>query len=374
MNGRRTAQSAPLAGGRRRVVLFLAMVFATACAGQAPPSGAPAAKDSAPAAKGGAPEELVVVNFGGTFAQYWKEIIIEPFEKEHNAKVTEVTSLTMDTVAKMRAAKDNPQIDVVMTADIGSVTAANEGLLEPLDENRIPNMKQVNEKARVKDDPYVQYVFVSTILAYNTDKIKTPPTSWEDLWNPDYKGHVALSDTNACCGIPFIVSIAKMNGGGLDNMEPGFQRIATLKPNVLTFYTSHDQMASLLNQGEAWIGPWVTDRAATQRAANAPIEVAFPKEGGILFGVGIGMSKGTKHKDLAEKYINFVLDAKQQKPFSEKAWFAPANKNVTLSPEVAKYVPYGDERLSNLQTLDWDAVSKGTPAWTERWQREITSR
>jgi len=86
------------------VLLVLAMTFATACANQAPPSAAPAAKDGAPAAKGGAPEELVVVNFGGTFAQYWKEIIIEPFEKEHNAKVTEVTSLTMDTVAKMRAA------------------------------------------------------------------------------------------------------------------------------------------------------------------------------------------------------------------------------------------------------------------------------
>src|SRR5262249_26178794 len=95
-----------------------------------------------------APEELVVVNYGGTFAKYWNEYIIEPFSKQFNAKVTQVTSLTMDTVAKLRAQKDNPQIDVVMMADAGSVIAANEGLLEPLDESKIPNMKELIPQAR----------------------------------------------------------------------------------------------------------------------------------------------------------------------------------------------------------------------------------
>lgn len=321
-----------------------------------------------------APEELVVVNYGGTFAKYWTQDVIEPFSKQYNAKVTQVTSLTMDTVAKLRAQKGNPQIDVVMMADAGSVIATNEGLLEPLDESRIPNMKELLPQARIKGDPYVQFLFTATVLAYNTQKIKTPPTSWEDLWKPEYKGRVALADTNACCGIPFIVTIARLAGGGLDNMDPGFRRIATLKPNVLTFYTSHDQMANLLNQGEAWIGPWVADRAATQHAQGAPIDMVFPKEGAVLFGNGIAIVKGSRKKALAEKYINFVLDARQQKAFDEHAFLAPTNRSVKLSPAVAKYVPYGDEVLSKLYPLDWNVVARNTSAWVERWQREITSR
>jgi putative spermidine/putrescine transport system substrate-binding protein len=321
-----------------------------------------------------APEELVVVNYGGTFAKYWNEYIIEPFSKQFNAKVTQVTSLTMDTVAKLRAQKGNPQIDVVMMADAGSVIAANEGLLEPLDESKIPNMKELIPQARIKGDPYVQFLFTGTVLAWNTQKIKTPPTSWEDLWKPEYKGRVALADTNACCGIPFIVTIAKLAGGGLDNVDPGFKKIATLKPNVLTFYTSHDQMANLLNQGEAWIGPWVADRAATQHAQGAPIDMIFPKEGAVLFGNGIAIVKGSTHRALAEKYINFALGAPQQKAFDEKAFLAPTNRNVKISPEVAPYVPYGEEVLKKLYTLDWTVVARNTSAWVERWQREITSR
>lgn len=372
MFGRRSLGHAWFGKARHGAFLMLALMVATACTGSASPGPGRASNAGVPAA--GSAGELVVINYGGTFEKFWTQDVIEPFEKELNVKVTQVTSLTMDTVAKMRAQKDNPQIDVVIMADIGTVTAANEGLLDPLDESKIPNMKELVPNARIPGDPYVQFLYTATVLAYNTDKIKTPPSSWEDLWNPAYAGRVALADTNACCGIPFIVSIARMHGGGLDNMDPGFQRIATLKSNVLAFYTSHDQMANLLNQGEAWIGPWVADRAATQHAQGAPIDLVYPKEGAVLFGNGIGIVKGSRNKELAEKYINHVLAPTPQKTFNEHAFLAPTNKNVQLAPEVARYVPYGDEVLSKLYTLDWNLVSRNTSAWTERWQREITNK
>jgi spermidine/putrescine-binding protein len=63
-------------------------------------------------------EELVVVNYGGTFGRFWTQFIIEPFEKRYNAKVSQVQSLTFDTLAKLRAQKDNPQIDVWLMADV----------------------------------------------------------------------------------------------------------------------------------------------------------------------------------------------------------------------------------------------------------------
>jgi putative spermidine/putrescine transport system substrate-binding protein len=318
-------------------------------------------------------EELVVVNYGGTFGKFWTQYIIEPFEKRYNARVSQVQSLTFDTLAKLRAQRDSPQIDVWLMADQGAVIALNDGLVEPITAEKVPNLTQLVPRARVPGDPYAEFLFVSVGIAYNTDKIKKPPTSWEDLWNPAYKGHVVLPDINACCGHLLMLKMAAMNGGGIDNVDPGFKKLATLKPNVLTFWTSHDQMASLLNNGDAWIGVWASDRAGTQVLQGAPVGVVYPAEGTVLFGNAIGVVKGSKHKALAEKYVNFALDAAQQVNFHAQAVLTPTNKNVKLPDNVQRLMPSG-KALENSFTPDWDKVAKYTAAWTERWQREITSK
>ena len=58
--------------------------------------------------------ELVVVLPGGTLEKVLRKSWVEPFEKKNNAKATVVTGLTMENLAKLRAQKGNPQIDVVI--------------------------------------------------------------------------------------------------------------------------------------------------------------------------------------------------------------------------------------------------------------------
>lgn len=40
------------------------------------------------------------------------------------------------------------------------------------------------------------YTWGITGIVYNKNFIKETPTSWEDLWNPDYKGRVILLNDN----------------------------------------------------------------------------------------------------------------------------------------------------------------------------------
>ena len=360
---RREARARTTTGWRGAALGALMLALAAVLGSAAP---APAQDDF----KG---EELVVVNYGGTFGRFWTQYIIEPFEKRYNAKVSQVQSLTFDTLAKLRAQKDNPQIDVWLMADQGAVIAKNEGLVEPLSADKVPNLNQLVPKARVPGDAYAEFLFVALALTYNTQMVKTPPTSWDDLWKPEYKGHVVLPDINACCGHLLMLKLAALNGGGIDKVDPGFKKLATLKPNVLTFWSSHDQMANMLNNGDAWIGVWASDRAGTQVLQGAPVGLAYPQDGTVLFGNGIGMTKGTKHKALAEKYVNFALDAAQQTNFHANAVLGPTNKNVKLPDNVQKLMPSG-KALDNSFTPDWEKIAKFTSEWTERWQREITSK
>ena len=76
------------------------------------------------------------------------------------------------------------------------------------------------------------------MLAYNTQFVKEPPKSWADLWKPEYKGKVALPDIGTSHGLFFVSIVSKMQSGDLYNTDAAFAKLQTLKPNVLTFWTS----------------------------------------------------------------------------------------------------------------------------------------
>ncbi len=317
-----------------------------------------------------APEELVVTLYGGTLERGWRVNVIQPFEKQYNAEIRVVTGLSGDNLAKLRAQKDNPQIDVFMMDTAMAVVAAREGLLETLDAARIPNLRNLYDFAMDSTQQHVSIYTISVFLAYNTQYVKEKPTSWSDLWKPEYKGKILLPAMSQSSGVLFTAVLGHTFGKGWSDTEAAFARLKSLRPNVLTFTTSHDQTAQLLNQGEGWMQPWLNDRIASQVKAGAPIGLAIPKEGSIFANGAMAIAKGTKRKALAEKYINFVLSEAAQAANAATIFLGPTNKNVRVSPEVAQFVPYGD-MMKRLFVVDWDEYRKLHDQWVDRWNREI---
>ena len=315
--------------------------------------------------------EVIVTLPGGTLEKVLRRSWVEPFEKKYNAKVIVVTGLTMENLAKLRAQKGSPQIDVVGFDPPGAIPAANEGLLEKLDPERIPNLKDQYPLEIQKHGLFATQWLSNHVLAYNTNFIKEPPKSWEDLWKPEYKGKVILPDISTVQGIYFVCIISKMQtGGDLYNTEAVFAKLKTLRPNVLTFWTGHDQVAQLLNSGEAWLAPWAADRTLSQMAAKAPIALTVPKEGTIFYTSQIGIAKGTKNKALAEKFLDVAISAEAQLLNAQEAFIGPSNSKVKLEGFLAENLPYG-ETLKKMVPPDWNKMDQVRNDWTERWNREI---
>lgn len=318
----------------------------------------------------GEPEELVTTVFGGTLEKAWRTNVIQPFEKQHNVRVRVVTGLSVENLAKLRAQKDNPQIDVFMFDTPIALIGAKEGLLETLDPERIPNLRDLHDFAMDSTRQHVAVYTVSVFLGYNTQYVKEKPTSWADLWKPEYKGKVLVPYISQITGAYFIAILGHAFGKGVFDADTAFARLKSLRPNILTFPTSHDQTAQLMNQGEGWMQPWSNDRIATQVKAGAPIGMAIPKEGSVFATGAMGIAKGTKRKALAEKYVNFTIGEAAQAANAESIFLAPVNKKVQLTSEAAQFVPYGDV-LKRLFVIDWDEFTKHRDQWVDRWNREI---
>jgi putative spermidine/putrescine transport system substrate-binding protein len=311
--------------------------------------------------------ELTVTLFGGSIEKYFRTHVISPFEKSTGAKVNGVTGLTMENLAKLRASKDNPQLDVVMMDPPGMLPAAQEGLLQPLSVERIPNIKDLMPWVVPENHLYVGWSTGLQCLAYNTKFVKTPPTSWRDLWKPEYKGKVVLPNISLSHGLFFIAIVSQMvTGNNLYDTDAAFKELEKLKPDVPTYWTSHDQAAQLLVSGQAWLTPWVNTRPAYLAKSGAPVDcVMNPKEGSVAFASNIAIPKGAKHLDLAEKYVNLVLSPENQTMAGDEDFDGPVNTKADPKTALAKKFLFAQ----NTVTLDWSKFIPLQSEWTDRWNR-----
>ncbi|HZQ63548.1 MAG TPA: polyamine ABC transporter substrate-binding protein [Casimicrobiaceae bacterium] len=318
--------------------------------------------------------ELTVIVYGGSFEAGWKKAVIEPFEAANpDIKVRIATGLTMETVAMMRAQKADPKIDVIMMDEVGAAQANGEGLYQPLDVKAIPNMAKLYPQFRTAGDPYTKFMYVAQVIAYDKKRVKGVPQSYQDLWKPEYKGKIAIPDINTSHGTMFLMMAARMNGGSIENIDPGFAAIKKLKPSIVTFWNQHAQVSQLFTQGDIVMTTWTSDRAQGLIDSGGDIGWTIPKESAYIIDSTIGIAKGTKNLAAAQKYIDFVLSEKAQEANAKYTYLTPVNREAKLDPAVAAKLPSGDATLKRMLVVDWTKVTRERPKWVDRWNREITS-
>ncbi|MBL0936750.1 MAG: ABC transporter substrate-binding protein [Rhizobiaceae bacterium] len=315
-------------------------------------------------------QELVLGAFGGSFADNVQACYIEPFEAETGASVLVKPASSSQHAAAVRATAGSSDMDVVFADDAFAVQLMNEDLIETLDRSKLINAGEIVDGAWGAGDAYVAAMVGATAIVYNPDKVTEPPTSWADLFDEKYAGRIAIGDISGTTGWQFLAAVNAMEGGDLDNIDPGIAKIEPLAKSAVLLYTQADQVVSLFERDEIDIAVWYPDRAGVAAQKGLPLAVAYPSEGGVAIRPTISIPKGTENVDLAHKFIDTVLDAENQKCFSERQFIGPVNRNVELSDEVAAIVPSG-ETVENLMFLDPAVMSQKLPDWTRRWQREV---
>jgi putative spermidine/putrescine transport system substrate-binding protein len=315
-------------------------------------------------------EELVVATFGGTFVDNSKKCHATAFEKATGSTVKYVLGSSVQTMAKLRAAGARSELDVAYMDSQIVKQAKAEGLLQPLEPAKIAGWGDLYEASRDKDAHWVSMMFAGTIITYNTNLVKTPPTSWADLWKPEWKGKLAIPDISGTSGQQFLMAAARLHGGSVENIDPGFEAIKKLKPNIQMMYTQPDQIIPLFERGDIALAVWYTDRTGAAALKGVPVAAAYPKEGGIGIVPTVSVPKASQKRELAQKYIAVLLSPEGQLCFGQSQFAGPTNKKVQLPPDLAKLVPYGPI-VERMFFPDTDLVAKKFPEWSERWGREI---
>lgn len=256
---------------------------------------------------------------------------------------TETTGIGVDVVfigsddeiwAKIKGSEGQDfDVFAVNTAQLQRYIQA--GLVTPIDVAGLPNQKEVLPRFRdltsvsgvTKDGNVygIPFCFDSIGLIYDTDKVKTPPTSMKVLWDPQYKGKVLAYDngehnfsfTALTLGYPdpFHLSDAQM--------ATVKDKLVELKRNALSFYTTADEAQQIYKNNDVAL-IWANyGQQQVKALQNVGAHVAYvnPSEGALAWLDNWIISKGVRDKAAAEKWIDFMISKKIGSELSQRTGF-----------------------------------------------------
>ena len=323
-----------------------------------------------------AEQTLVVTAFGGNWEQAVNEVV-KSFKAKHQGVEVIVTlpGNSAQIMAKLRAEKSSPTMDVVLMGGGLDVTALQEGLLLSEDYSKLSHYGEIYDVAKNPVDGLGPSIgFAGVKLAYNTTHVTPAPTSWEALWDERYKGKVGMMNMSNNGGIMLLYLMSKLNGGDIQNVEPGFAKLKTLTAQEPYFFESNPAAVDMFVQEGIWISPMFDGRVAGLKAEGFPVDMTCPQEGCFVTHTNANIVAGTKNKDLAVAFIDEFLTKESQAVFAEISGSGPVNVNTVLPDAIAANVIYGREQVEKLISLDWHEITPLRDGWVERWNREVLAK
>ncbi|NPA91758.1 MAG: extracellular solute-binding protein [Chloroflexi bacterium] len=314
------------------LIVILALVL-SACSQTTPtplpPTKAPAQPTSAPEAtpaQEGKPPLFDKVESGELVLYSYEETVTDEFLQGFREAYPQVKLKTAvygeldEALAKLRggfkADVFNPCVDYIPT-----LTKLD--LLEPVDTNLIPRWKDLFpffqnlpeiQAGEGKVWMVPQDAGLEGIM-YRTDKIDPPPTSWNDLWNEKYAGHIAMQDYARNS-----IAVAALALGYEDpfhltdeDLQKVKEYLIQQKPLLVNYFESDADIDNMFKSGEVWISfGWTADANLLREEEGIPVEYVSPKEGALSWICGYSILKGTKMYYASHALINHYLDPKIQ--------------------------------------------------------------
>lgn len=271
---------------------------------------------SASAAKPFAGQSITVTCWTSGFAEKLEPVIAD-FEERTGATV-QILPAWGGFFAKIKVSpKDQPPWDVIMCDPMEYSVLRKAEFLLPIREENVPNMDKIFPAVRNMDYMDGYGVIVGgegTVPMYQPKVMDFTPTSWKDFLRPELKNEVTFSKTywvETLYQAAFMLDQEKGAKEIYTDLDAVYEKAAELARQSKVAYTSGDQIRSMIKNGELAMGPYYSATVASGKKAGS-YDGYLPVEGFTGYVAILGVVRGTKHRDLAEAWINEFLTKEAQ--------------------------------------------------------------
>jgi spermidine/putrescine transport system substrate-binding protein len=285
---------------------------------------------------GSALKKLFIYNW----PYYISDSVIKGFEKEFGVAITyDNYSSNEELLTKLQAGASG--YDLIFPSDYMVKIMIAQNMLEAIDHNNLPNLDKLESQFRnLPFDPTLKhsipYLWGTTGIGYNAEKVTEEVKSWKILWNEKYKERISMLDDIRELAVPAL----KMSGYSLNSQNP--KEIEAMKQLLLTqkklvkTYTS-DTYVDFLKSGDVWFAQGYSGDIFQVIKEHKTIHYVIPQEGTALWVDNMCIPKGARNKAVAEMFMNYILRPAVIAEITNFTWYANPNKEAKalVKPEIA---------------------------------------
>ena len=320
---------------------------------------------------------ITISLWGGVTEDSVKKWVQPEFERATGAKLAYDIGGQGARLNKLIAQRNSPPADVIFLTDEAVLTGYAQGVLSPVRRKGVPNaadvfdwMHTIDLHRTAETLPTVPYGVIAAVLAFNPEKVRPAPTSWSDLWRPDLRGKIAFPAVIASTMPAWVIIAAEMAGGGVGNVDPGFRKLAELRPAKLSVFWT--DWAPLAKTGDVIAAPDLDYYLETMKQQGYPIDYVIPKEKAIGVTQLASVVKG-KNQELAEAFLDILVSRRVQEGLAVDTFQGPVNSKAQVPAAIAARCSCGP-RNQQLRMFDPKLISSMRPAWSERMNTEVVPR
>ncbi len=293
----------------------------------------------------------------------------DAFNADHpDIKINWVRDSTGVVTAKLLAEKNNPQADVIWgLAATSLLLLKSEGMLEAYAPNGVENLdKKFVDKSSPPTwtgmDAWVASICFNTVEGGKLNL--TPPKTWKDLTNAEYKGHVIMPNPNSSgTGFLDVSSWLQMFGE-----EEGWKFMDGLHENIAAYTHSGSKPCKMAAAGEIPIGVSFAFRGAKSKAEGAPIDIIVPEEGVGWDMEATAIVAGTDDMEAAKTLVDWTITKKANEMYN-------SGYAVVAYPGVAKPVEhFPPNLLEKMIENDFEWAANNRKAILDEWQKRYDSK
>ncbi len=279
------------------------------------------------------------------------EMFEEWYYETYGVKV-EVNYSTYSSNESMYAKLSSGSVhyDVVVPSDYMIERMIAEDMLAPLNYDNMPHIGNIHPDFFGPDAIYdyydpdnlyaVPYMYGMIGIIYNTTMVEADDPSlgsWQLMWDERHQGNILqFNNSRDAFGTAQYFLGLDVNSTDEAEWRQALEKLKEQKP-ILQGYVM-DEIFNKMENGSAAIAAYYAGDFLSMYENNEDLEFFYPAEGTNLYVDAMCIPKASENKEIAERYIDFMLTEEAAVANAEYTYYASPNNAVRENEEYIEYM------------------------------------
>ena len=240
--------------------------------------------------------------------------------------------------------------DVVVPSDYMIERMIAEDMLAPLNYDNMPHIDNIHPDFFGPDAVYdyydpdnlyaVPYMYGMIGIIYNTTMVEADDPalgSWQLMWDERHQGNILqFNNSRDAFGTAQYFLGLDVNSEDETEWRQALEKLKEQKP-ILQGYVM-DEIFNKMENGSAAIAAYYAGDFLAMYENNEDLEFFYPAEGTNLYVDAMCIPKSSRNKEIAERYIDFMLTETPAVANAEYTYYASPNTVVRENEEYIEYM------------------------------------